>query len=85
MIQTNITARLECTRKELLHNLVLTGIEVHSDGKVVHGKTGKLVTVKGNPFIFVNKTNKQMVEVIYAGHKLEVLWYRIRPIGGETR
>lgn len=84
MIQTNITARLDCTRKELLYNLVFTGIEVR-DGKVIHAKTGKPVVVKGNPFVFVNKTNKQMVEVIYAGHKLEVLWYRIRPIGGETR
>ena len=84
MIQTNITARLECTRKELLYNLIFTGIEVR-DGKVIHKKTGKPVVVKGNPFVFVNKTNKQMVEVIYAGHKLEALWYRIRPIGGETR
>lgn len=84
MIQTNITARLECTRKALSHNLVFSGIEVH-DGKVIHGKTGKPVVVKGNPFVFVNKTNKAMVEVIYAGHKIEVMWYRIRPIGGETR
>ena len=84
MIQTNITARLDCTRKELLYNLVFTGIEVR-DGKVIHGKTGKPVVVKGNPFVFVNSTHGQMVEVIYAGHKLEVLWYRIRPIGGETR
>lgn len=86
MIQTNITARLHCTTDELL-KLVYeqVNIDYYHNGKLIHGKTGKTVVVHGMPFVYVNKQLDFFVEIIYAGHKLKVLWCKIRPIIGGTK
>lgn len=87
MIQTNIVARLHCTTDELL-KLIYEQVEdkyITNHGKLIHGKTGKLVGVRGMPLVYVNKQLDFFIEIIYAGHKLKVLWCKIRPIIGGTK
>lgn len=87
MIQTNIVARLHCTTDELLKLVYEHVADSHltNNGKLIHGKTGKTVVVRGMPLVYVNKQLDFMVEIIYAGHKLKVLWFKIRPIIGGTK
>lgn len=87
MIQTNIVARLHCTTSELL-KLIYEGVGdecYNSSGKLLHGKTGKPVVVRGMPLVYVNKQHDYFAEIIYAGHKFNVLWYKLRPIIGGTK
>ena len=87
MIQTNIVARLHCTTDELLKLVYEQVADSHltNNGKLLHGKTGKPVVVRGMPLVYVNKQHDYFAEIIYAGHKFNVLWYKLRPIIGGTK